>query len=662
MQIVREFPFEVQEEPHVWIEMPDGVKLSARMWRPAAVEPVPAILEYLPYRKRDGTAERDALTHPYLAGHGYTCVRVDMRGCGDSEGLFEDEYSEQELSDGVAIVEWLSNQEWCNGNVGIMGISWGGFNGLQIAALAPPALKAVASLCSTVDRYADDIHYKGGLMLGENPAWAATVLGWFALPPDPEVVGERWREMWLHRLENTPCLAEIWTKHQSRDSYWKHGSVCEDYSSIKAAVLSVGGWHDGYRNTVSHLVENLDAPVKGLVGPWNHKYPHFAVPGPGIDFLGELLLWWDHWLKGKENGAETLPDMRRWLMDSVPPAVKYDFRPGQWIADNFAEVSEKVEIFHLVGEKLSSVSAPSARKILPNLACGQSAGEYFPFGFGPGELPGDQRTDDVLGVCFDSDTQKGSVDLVGAPLLRLKLRSDTAKAQLAVRMCDVHPSGESTLICHGFLNLRHRAGHDVLKDVPIGEEFEAEVVLDQCAYRLPAGHKLRIALSTSYWPFVWPEPKLTTLDVIEGTLALPVRDASDGDEWWFDPPKSAPPRQLERPSEGHESKRIIRDIGAHSIVQEINSDDGLVKDLATGLTSGTRHQERFSIVENDPNSAKSSFSWQREMSRGDWQVIVNADLEMTLDNGNFFIKAHLSAEESGELVFRKRWDVTVPRD
>ncbi|TJV20271.1 MAG: CocE/NonD family hydrolase, partial [Mesorhizobium sp.] len=144
------------------------------VWMPAdaADDPVPAILEHLPYRKRDGTIFRDQLTHPYFAGYGYASIRVDMRGNGDSEGLMDDEYSEQELQDACDVIAWAAAQPWCNGNVGMMGISWGGFNCLQVAAKQPPALKAVISLCSTVDRYADDIHYKGGCLLIENFGWA----------------------------------------------------------------------------------------------------------------------------------------------------------------------------------------------------------------------------------------------------------------------------------------------------------------------------------------------------------------------------------------------------------------------------------------------------------------------------------------------------------
>ena len=246
--------------------------------------PVPVILEHLPYRKRDGTIVRDEFTHPWMAGHGYACIRVDMRGNGDSEGLMEDEYTPQELQDACDVIAWAAAQNWCNGKVGMMGISWGGFNGLQVAALRPPALKAIITICSTVDRYADDIHYKGGCLLIENIGWATNMLSYSSRPPDPQLVGNKWKEMWLERLNNMPFLIATWLRHQHRDDYWKHGSVCEDYSAINAAVLSIGGWHDGYRNTISHLVENLEAPVKGIVGPWNHKYPHYAGPKPPSAF------------------------------------------------------------------------------------------------------------------------------------------------------------------------------------------------------------------------------------------------------------------------------------------------------------------------------------------------------------------------------------------
>src|SRR6266508_2661683 len=143
-----------------WIPMKDGRRLAARLLLPtdACQKAVPAILEYIPYRRRDGTRVRDDQYHYWFAANGYGVARVDIAGTGDSEGLVEDEYVEREQDDALEIIAWLSRQPWCTGAVGIIGISWGGFNGLQVAARRPPALKAVVTVCSTVDRYANDAH------------------------------------------------------------------------------------------------------------------------------------------------------------------------------------------------------------------------------------------------------------------------------------------------------------------------------------------------------------------------------------------------------------------------------------------------------------------------------------------------------------------------
>lgn len=302
--------YKVKEIHHDWIPLPDGTRLAYRAWMPenAGSEPVPAILEFLPYRKNDGTVIRDEITMQQTAAHGYACVRVDLRGCGESEGFLEDEYSGQELEDGCHVIDWLSRQPWCDGNVGMAGISWGGFNSLQIAALNPPALKAIITLCSTDDRFRDDIHFLGGCLLNDNLDWAAFFWAYAqARAPDPRLVGDNWKQIWLERLENMPFLARRWISEQTRSEYWKHGSVCEDYSRIRIPVYAIGGWADNYRNTVFSLLANLSGPKKGLIGPWAHKYPNIAYPDPRIDYVKESVRWWDRWLKGIENGIEDEP-------------------------------------------------------------------------------------------------------------------------------------------------------------------------------------------------------------------------------------------------------------------------------------------------------------------------------------------------------------------
>ncbi|MBV8615921.1 MAG: CocE/NonD family hydrolase, partial [Acetobacteraceae bacterium] len=322
----------IQEVENAWIPLSDGTRLAARLWLPADPAPVPAILEYLPYRKRDGTYDRDALAHPWFAARGYAGVRVDIRGSGESNGLLSDEYSAQELSDALEVIAWIARQDWCSGAVGMMGISWGGFNALQVAALRPPALRAIITLCSTDDRYADDVHYMGGALLTSNFGWANALTGILAVPPDPATVGARWRQMWCERLEAMPLFAATWLRHPRRDAYWRHGSVCEDWDAIACPVFAVGGWTDAYKNAIPRLLANLRVPRQGLVGPWAHKYPHSGVPGPAVGFLQEALGWWDRWLKGREDG-QAAPLVRAWMMESVRPAPMYAERPGRWIAE-----------------------------------------------------------------------------------------------------------------------------------------------------------------------------------------------------------------------------------------------------------------------------------------------------------------------------------------
>ncbi|HEV8077951.1 MAG TPA: CocE/NonD family hydrolase, partial [Marinobacter sp.] len=261
-------PQTIQVEENVWIPLADGQRLAARLWRPESAEqaPVPAILEYIPYRKRDMTRARDAVNHPFLAAHGYACVRVDLRGSGDSDGILTDQYREQELDDGVQVINWLAGQPWCDGNVGMMGISWGGFNALQIAARRPEPLKAVIAVCFTDDLYADNMHYMGGCLLADNLSESTTMFSANSAPPDPHIVGERWREMWLERLAGSGLWLDHWLRHQRRDEYWRHASICEDYTAIQCPVMAAGGWADGYTNSIFRVLEHLQVPRKGLIG------------------------------------------------------------------------------------------------------------------------------------------------------------------------------------------------------------------------------------------------------------------------------------------------------------------------------------------------------------------------------------------------------------
>jgi putative CocE/NonD family hydrolase len=659
-----DLPYAVREIENAWIELSDGCRLAARIWLPEGAGPVPAILEYLPYRKRDGTASRDALTHPYFAGHGYAAVRVDMRGCGDADGLLQDEYLEQEQDDALEVIDWLCRQPWCSGAVGMIGISWGGFNGLQVAMRRPPALKAVVTICSTVDRYADDIHWKGGCQLAENLGWSSTMLAYQSRPPDPLLVGERWREMWLERLRGAPHLVATWLDHPMRDAYWRHGSVCEDWAAIQCPVLAVGGWNDAYKNAPAQLLEGLRCPVKAIVGPWLHKYPHFAVPGPRIGFLQECLRWWDRWLKGEDTGVERDPAYRAYLQDGIPPSAWVEEWPGRWVAEPaWPSLNVHIETLHLNAEGLHGrAGAEMPLLVRSPLTTGLAGGEYCAIWLGP-ELPLDQRRDDAGSLCFDGPPLPQRLEILGAPVAELLVAADRPVAFAVVRLCDLAPDGTSARITYGVLNLCQRDSRDEPRPLGPGRHYRVRVRLDHIGWTVPAGHRLRVAISTSYWPMLWPAPEIVTLTIVAGAsrLELPVRRATGEAEPRFTPPEAAPPQRLETLREPAHSRRIEEDVGSGETCLRIEDDFGEARDLAHGLATGSIARETWRIREGEPLSAQAETHWTMTLARDGWSVRTETFARMQADAASWHVEARIEAYEGEALVLERKLRTSHPR-
>ncbi|WP_151719536.1 CocE/NonD family hydrolase [Gemmobacter serpentinus] len=649
-----DFPHKLIEIEDLRIPMPDGVTLSARVWMPedANRHPVPAVLEYIPYRKRDGTTPRDELMHPYVAGHGYACVRVDIRGNGDSAGLMLDEYSQQEMDDALEVIGFLAAQPWCSGAVGMMGKSWGGFNCLQAAFNGHPALKAVISVCSTSDRFADDIHFKGGCLLGENLGWGAVMLSFSSRPADP-LLRPDWRADWLARLEAEPFLAPAWARHQSRDAYWKHGSICEDWARMTIPVLNFGGWADSYLNTLGHVMTNHPGLGQGIMGPWVHQYPHTAVPGPQIGFLQEAVRWWDCWLKGHSNGVAEAPRYRAYMLHSQPVSAAPVFRAGHWVAEG-AWPSPRVT------PQVHDLGALTGQKICTPQHLGLHAGEFFPMGMSA-ELPGDQRGEDAMSVCLDFDLPEG-IDLLGRARVELRLTCDQPFAHLIARLCDVAPDGSSTRISHGMLNLRHRDSMEHPTPVPVGEAVSISLDLDEMGYRLAAGHRLRLALSTTYWPFVWPAPVAVTLTVQGGRLTLPRHQGSTGDEWQPPAAETAPGWKHRMLRPGRSIRRITQDLLSGEWLLEVEEDTGDAENLTHGLVSGETVRELWRIHPDDPLSARVEIRYEQRLSRGDWQVRTEA--VSTLESAPTELRHHarLTAWEGETQALTREFFDNTPRD
>jgi putative CocE/NonD family hydrolase len=655
-----DLPRPVREIEHTWIELADGTRLSARIWLPADAEadPVPAILEYLPYRKHDGTVSRDLDRQPYVAGHGYATVRVDIRGSGESDGILEDEYTRRELDDALEVIAWLAERPWCSGAVGMTGISWGGFNALQVAALQPPALKAIMTLCSTDDRYADDVHYRGGCVLATDMLhWASSMLTWNARPPDPALLPDTWRTVWLDRLERTPPYIEQWLAHQRRDAYWKHGSVCEDYAAIAVPVYAVGGWVDGYTNAVMRLLAGLSGPRKGLIGPWAHAFPDDAAPGPSIGWLQECVRWWDHWLKGRATGIMDEPMLRAYVLESVEPRPSYTVRPGRWAAEDVWP-SPRIEPSRLP----LPVSGPLVHR--PTQTLGTEAGVWCAEGQSA-DLAGDQRPDDALAACVDLAPLAEEIELLGFPAVELELAADRPQALVCVRLCDVFPDGTSALVTRGLLNLTHRDSHEHPEPLEPGRRYRVRVELDSIAYAVPAGHRLRVAVSSTYWPWAWPSPEPVTLTVHGGALELPLRPPRPGDANLpaFAEPEHTPPLETERDEAAPDGRSLHRDFASGRLEQVFDYDvGGTVRFVPIDLVSEDANRSAYSIVEGDPLSAQVAFRATTGIARGDWSGRAEVVASMRADAEAFHVTSELTAYERDERVFHRRWDHAFPRD
>ena len=674
MKVVTDFPREVFEE-ETWMTLSNGYQIALRIWRPADADedPVPAIFEYLPYRKRELTADRDVPMHTWFAGHGFASVRADIRGSGESDGVLEDEYLQSELDDGVEILRWIGEQAWCTGKIGMIGISWGGFNGLQLAAMQPPELAGVITICSTDDRYADDVHHMGGCLLGDNLSWASTMFDQNTHPPDPALVGDRWRDMWLERLRGSGLWLAKWLRHQRRDDYWKHGSVCEDYSAIKCPVFAVSGWADGYCNAVFRMLKELHVPTKGLVGPWAHKYPHLGEPRPAIGFLQECQRFFDYALNGNDNGIMDEPALRVYMQDSVPPSARYDYRPGRWIEEptwpspNIVTTPLRLTYgLGLVPEAAAPGEDHGRLSIQSPLFVGLYAGKWCSYN-APPDLPHDQRDEDGGALVFDTERLDEPLEICGEPRVTLELESDKPVAMVAVRLIDVAADDSATRVSYGLLNLTHRDSHEHPEPLEPGEKYTVTVKLKHIAQRFPAGHSIRLSISTVYWPIAWPspEPVKLTLTPAASTLELPVRPPRPAEEAamrQYDPPEAGPPAAITRIRPKQEEWQVIRDLANDQSTLKVVNDDGVRRFDDIDLEVGGRVEERYSHSYANHESLTGWCEWDRTFRRGDWSTRTITRTLMTASTTEFRVRATLDAWEGDTRIFAETWDEIIPRD
>lgn len=659
VRIRTSFPYETTHDD-LRIPLSDGTLLYARVWRPVTAAPVPALLEHLPFRLTDATAARDAQRHPWYAGHGYASVRVDARGHGNSGGVPGDGPS-ADAADAAEVVEWLAARPWCDGGVGMIGISWGGSLALRTAALAPGPLKAVVSVCATDDHYDNDGQYAGGsVQAADLPHWAARSLALAARPPDPRYLGDGWRDLWQYRLDALEPPLHTWLGHQLRDGYWRAaGAVREDYGAIRAAVLAVGGLHDPYRDTVLRLVEHLPAArVRGLLGPWPHEYPDRGrPPGPAIGFLQETLRWWDHWLKGRDTGVSADPPLRACLTPSRGSL------PGPWTAEPAWPSPHITPVVYALQGAPAAVRSP--------MHTGVDAGAFLPRG-GDADLPPDQRAEDGRSVCFEFPAGGSGIRVLGRPRVRLRLRCEVERGQVIARLCDVAPDGSSVLVTRGVLNLCARAGRDRAVPWPPGTTEEVAFELGAAGHVFAPGHRVRLAVSSAYWPWVWPQPGSEAgfvLDPAGSALELPVREPErgpgsgggpEGEAEQAGPLGVVSPVTLDEPRPG---RLVVRDVARGEWRLEVAPGPGGTEVHPDGLEVTEEALESYTIRDSDALSARTRSDRTIRLHRPDaaWDTRVRARSEITCTATEFLTVNEVICTLGREVIFHRTWERRIPR-
>jgi predicted acyl esterase len=473
--------------------------------------------------------------------------------------------------------------------------------------------------------------------------------------------------MWLERLRGSGLWIDTWLRHQRRDAFWKQGSVCENFAAIECPVLAVGGWLDGYSNAIPRLMQGLTAPRQGLIGQWAHRYPHMALPGPAVGFLQLALGWWDAWLKGAAPSEPPAPLLRAVMLESVPPAPFYSTRPGRWVAER-AWPSPRItpQRYVLHRARLAPETGPDVALTLRSPeTVGLHAGRWCPYGLTP-DLAEDQRLEDGGCLTFDTDPLADRIEILGPPVAELELAVDRPVALIAARLSDVAPDGAATRVSYSLLNLTHRESHEHPTALEPGRRYRARLPLSDVAQAFPAGHRIRLALSTAYWPTAWPSPEPVTLTLYAGasTLTLPVRPPDPADATLAPlPPLETPPPLPVTVYEPARTERVVHhNVTTGEVTLDWNMDSGRHRYDDIDLTVHTVAADRFTIRPEDPLSARAEVAWTVRLARGDWHVETRTRTVLTATRDTFELVASLEALDGEGPVHQERWVRSIPRD
>lgn len=647
---------------HCWIPMQDGTRLAGNLFMPDGAEAgkrFASVLEYLPYRSEESLAT-DLQFYSYFVQRGYVMARVDIRGTGQSEGQPPDrEYSEEEQSDGVRVIEWLSRQPWSNGSVGMMGVSWGGFNSIQLAARHPAALKAIIAVDATDELFHDDVHYIDGMLHADQYELSMDLSEALTRAPDFPTDSKSLAP----RFDNPPWFL-LYLRHQRDGPFWRRASLNPNYNRIQIPVFMIGGFLDQYRDSIPRLFAHVRSPVKALVGPWDHAYPNVASPGPQIEWRDEAVRWWDHWLNGKQNGVMEEPHLIVYMRHWYPPLTNIRAIPGEWRSEGgWPPVDLKTEMLYLRRDRSLGGNDPSPAE--HDLGYVASAGVEA--GFWWGNLVPDQRPVDAYCLTYDSEPIKQPKAILGLPRVLLRASTTARLANWFIRLSDISPDGSATMITGGGLAGAQRESASDPADLEPNRLYTIDVPLHFTSWVFPPGHRMRIAISNSLWPMIWPTPYTMRTTVKLGgsvtdasRLVIPTVPATSHlRPQTFQPPK--PEESVPRVRAGHEPRTwmVRRDVLGRLTKVDLKASDWA--DFPWGREADEEHLT-YGVEDDHPERASFVGEASTTVQVPGRTLIWKANVALTSDATHFKYRFTRVLLENGAQRRSKTWYADIPRD
>ena len=652
----------------VQIKMSDGIKLAADIYWPAGADKknrFPVLLEYTPYRKDESRARNYSL-YSYFLEQDYLVVRVDMRGTGNSEGVtIPYEYSDIELDDGEEIIDWLSKQEWSTGSIGMFGISWGGFNSIQMAMRNPPALKAFVALMATEYLYQEDVHYMDGIM--HTDSWMMSNDLYNTLPGAPDF---KMDEEWVKNRFNVKPSVYTYMRQQRDGAFWDRASAKDQYEKIRIPGYHIGGWYDAYRNSLPRMLENVQAPVKAMIGPWDHYFPHNAWPEPQIEWREEAVRWFDQWLKGIDTGILNEPDFAVYVRNYHPPDPSLDRVDGFWRWEDDWPINRiENQIWYAHGDH--SLSNDPAESDMHSMVYKPSMGVE---GGGPtmwwGSVLPDQQPMDEFSLVYDSGILDAPHEILGRPIARIHVSADAPRANWVVRVSDVAPDGQVTQVAGAGFNGTHRNSAREPSDIIPGEEFDLSIELHFTSWVFPKGHKIRVSISNAQWPMFWPTPfNMESMLKIGGETGARINLPIVPSEKKYKPSFKRP-----SPSPTLSDYKVLDsgNITGYAAINTIKHDPDTGEAYGVATNTGAtqypwgieRFEEEIEHRTSDDNPANTSVIGRYKITEEleDRTLNFEQNVEFKSDKENFYLTFHRWVSINGELYKEKVWQEVIPRD